>query len=91
VLAGNRGFHTRSLETLITELSVEFQMSDALSRKVQKRGVTLLLANCLAHGWRQFVEVVGNFPAECRYVLETLGGVYASDAVTKERKMTLLE
>ena len=37
---------------------------------------------------RQFVEVVGNFPAECRYVLETLGGVYANDAVTKEEKMT---
>jgi transposase len=34
------------------------------------------------------VEVVGNFPAECRYVLETLGGVYANDAVTKEEKMT---
>ena len=33
------------------------------------------------------MEVVGNFPAECRYVLETLGGVYANDAVTKEEKM----
>src|ERR1035438_2805539 len=30
----------------------------------------------------------GSFPAECRYVLETLGGVYANDAVTKEEKMT---
>jgi hypothetical protein len=25
-----------------------------------------LLANCLAHGRRQFVEVAANFPAECR-------------------------
>jgi hypothetical protein len=37
------------------------------------------------------VEVAGNFPAQCRYVLETLGNVYANDAVTKERKMTLVE
>jgi transposase len=66
------------------------QMCDALSRNVPKlgAGVELLLAHCLAHGRRQFVEVAGNFPAECRYVLETLGGVYANDAVTKEEKMT---
>ena len=36
-------------------------------------GVEILLANCLAHGRRQFVEVAENFPEECRYVLETLG------------------
>ena len=35
--------------------------------------------------------MVGNFPAECRYVLETLGGVYANDAVTKEREMPAVE
>ena len=29
-------------------------------------------ANCLAHGRRQIVEVVDNFPEECRYVLEML-------------------
>jgi hypothetical protein len=65
-------------------------MSDALARNAPKlsAGVELLLANCLAHGRRQFVEVAGSFPAECRYVLETLGGVYANDAVTKEEKMT---
>jgi len=69
------------------------QMSDALSRNVPKlsAGVELLLSNCIAHGRRQFVEVVGSFPAECRYVLETLGGVYANDAVAKERKMTPTE
>ena len=35
--------------------------------------------------------MVGNFPSECQYVLETLGGVYANDAVTKARKMTPAE
>jgi predicted metal-binding protein len=51
---------------------------DSLARLCQEKlaeGVEILLANCLAHGRRQFVEVAANFPAECRYVLETLGEV----------------
>ena len=51
------------------------QMCDALSRNVPRlaAGTEILLANCLAHGRRQFVDVAENFPAECRYVLEMLG------------------
>ncbi len=81
------------LKRRAAEMGPAIQMSDALSRNLPKldAGVELLVANCLAHGRRQFVEVVGNFPTECRYVLETLGGVYANDAVTKERKMTPVE
>jgi transposase len=50
-------------------------MCDALSRNVPKlsEGAEALLANCLAHGRRQFVQVADNFPEECRYVLEMLG------------------
>jgi hypothetical protein len=57
------------------ELPRPIQMCDALSRNVPRlpTGVEILLANCLAHGRRQFVEVAENFPNECRYVLETLG------------------
>ena len=68
-------------------------MSDALSRNVPKlrEGVKLLWANCMAHGRRNFTEVGENFPTECRHVLETLGGVYAYDAETKQRKMTPAE
>src|SRR5215472_7100303 len=57
------------------------QMSDALSRNTPKlsEGVEILLANCLAHGRRQFVEIAPNFPEECRYVLESLGSVYHND------------
>ena len=63
------------------------QMCDALSRNVPKlaAGVEILLANCLAHGRRQFVEVAGNFPDQCRYVLEMLGQVYGHEAETRER------
>ena len=47
-----------------------------------------LLANCLAHGRRQVVDVVDNFPEECRYVLETLGGVYHYDALAREQELS---
>jgi transposase len=69
------------------ELSPPIQMCDALSRNVPKlaAGVEILLANCLAHGRRQFVEVAANFPDQCRYVLEMLGQVYGHDAEARER------
>lgn len=69
------------------ELPAPIQMCDALSRNVPKLpdGVEILLANCLAHGRRQFVAVAANFPGECRYVLETLGQVYGHDAQAREQ------
>jgi transposase len=33
------------------------------------------------------VEVAQNFPEECRYVLESLGSVYANDAAAREQKL----
>lgn len=72
------------------ELPTPIQMCDALSRNVPKlpSGVEILLANCLAHGRRQFVDVAENFPCECRYVLEMLGQVYLHDAEARERGLT---
>jgi transposase len=69
------------------EQPAPIQMCDALSRNTPK-GVETLIANCLAHGRRQVVEVVENFPEECRYVLETLGGVYHYDALAREQKLS---
>jgi transposase len=68
-------------------LPAPIQMCDALSRNTPK-GVETLIANCLAHGRRQVVEVVENFPEECRYVLEMLGGVYHSDAMAREQNLS---
>jgi transposase len=75
------------------ELPPAIQMCDALSRNVPKlpRGLELLLANCLAHGRRNFVVVIDNFPLQCRYVLETLGEVYGNDEVAREQGMTAAE
>jgi len=71
------------------ELPAPIQMCDALSRNTpQLEGVEPLLANCLAHGRRQFVDLAENFPDECRYVLETLRSVYHHDALTREQELT---
>mgnify|MGYP000858272213 CR=1 FL=1 len=68
------------------ELAAPVQMCDALSRNVPK-GVELLVANCLAHGRRQFVEVAGSFPEACRHVLVELGQVYAVEARARGHKL----
>jgi transposase len=71
------------------ELPAPIQMCDALSRNRPKlECVEPLMANCLAHGRRQVVEVVDNFPEECRYVLETLRGVYHHDALAREQELS---
>jgi transposase len=59
------------------------QMCDALSRNPSKEFQTIL-ANCLSHGRRQFVDIAQNFPQECQHVLESLGEVYKHDAQAKE-------
>jgi transposase len=65
------------------DLPPPIQMCDALSRNVPKGPFATLLANCLAHGRRNFVEVTSSFPDECRFVLETLGEVYGYDDQTQ--------
>jgi len=68
-------------------LSPPIQMCDGLSRNIPKDFETIL-ANCICHARRRFVEVNESFPKECRYVLKTLEKVYANDAYTKEMSMS---
>jgi transposase len=78
------------LKQRAAERQAPIQMCDALSRNTPKLppGVEILLANCLAHGRRQFVEVAENFRDECRYVLEMLGRVYGHNAEAREQALT---
>lgn len=66
------------------------QMCDALSRNFSGDFNTLL-ANCLAHGRRNFVDIAWNFPQECTHVLEELRKVYIHDARAKEQNLTAEE
>jgi len=75
------------LQKRATELEPPIQMCDALSRNAPPP-LRVILAHCLAHARRHFVEVVKNFPTECRYVLETVGSVFSHDALAREQKMT---
>ena len=66
------------------ELGPPTQMCDALSRNTPKP-LPVILANCLAHGRRHFVDVAENFPDQCHHVLETLGEVFHNDALSREQ------
>lgn len=69
------------------ELPPPIQMCDALSRNLPGELKTML-ANCLAHARRQFVDVYDRFPEQCRHLLETLAVVYRNDAVARERELS---
>jgi transposase len=70
-----------------TDLPAPIQMCDALSRNMPGKLKTIL-SNCLAHGRRKFVDVVQEFPEECRHVLESLSVIYRNDTIAKERKLS---
>jgi hypothetical protein len=69
------------------ELSPPIQMCDGLSRNIPSVLKTIV-ANCLTHARRYFVEVVNDFPDECRYVIEELGEVYRHDEEAKSQQMS---
>jgi transposase len=72
------------------ELAPPIQMCDALSRNLPK-GFTTILANCMGHARRKFIDVLSNFPEQCRHVIEILAKVYHHDEITKERNMNAEE
>ena len=69
------------------DLAPPIQMCDALSANTAGAFDTLL-AGCIAHARRRFVDVVDNFPAEVRHVLETLREVYRTDALAHDRALS---
>lgn len=70
-----------------SKLAPPIQMCDALSRNMSE-DLRTIVSNCLAHGRRSFVDVVGKFPDECEYVLRILSEVYRHDEVARERKLS---
>jgi transposase len=78
------------LKQRASALDRPIQMCDALSRNLPHLPEELqtLVAHCLAHGRRQFVDVAGNFPDECLHVLLILKEVYANDALAKDQGLS---
>jgi transposase len=75
------------LQLRAAELPPPIQMCDALSRNLPGELQTIL-AHCLAHARRQFVDVYDRFPEPCRYLLEALAVVYRNDAIARERQLS---
>ena len=69
------------------ELDAPIQMCDGLSRNLPKELETIL-ANCLAHGRRNFVELYDRFPDECRYVIKALKVIYHNDQMAREEGLS---
>jgi transposase len=68
------------------DLPAPIQMCDGLSRNIPTEFNTIL-AQCLAHARRRYVELTETFPAEVRFVLETLREVYITDARAREQNL----
>ena len=75
------------LKLRAAELPPPIQMCDALSRNLPGELQTIL-AHCLAHARRQFVDVYDRFPEPCRYLLESLAVVYRNDAIAREKRLS---
>ena len=75
------------LQQRAEDLQRPIQMCDALSRNMTGELKTIV-ANCLVHGRRQFVDVYDRFPDECRYVLKALKVVYRNEAIAHEQQLT---
>jgi transposase len=77
----------RVLKHRAEELPPPIQMCDALSRNLPGE-LRTIVANCLAHARRRFVDVYDRFPEPCRHLLESLAVVYRNDAEARERRLS---
>jgi hypothetical protein len=74
------------LQQRADELQAPIQMCDGLSRNLPKELETIL-ASCIAHGRRKFVDLIDRFPEQCAYVIETFKVVYRTDMQARQQNM----
>ncbi|MEQ9410148.1 MAG: transposase, partial [Fuerstiella sp.] len=75
------------LQHRAAQLEAPVQMCDGLGRNLPKELHTIV-ANCLAHGRRNFVEIHDRFSAECRHVIEAFKVIYHNDKIAREQNMS---
>lgn len=75
------------LQRRAAQLGPPLQMCDGLARNLPGELETIL-ANCLAHGRRNFVELHDRFPAECRHVIAAFKAIYHNDKVARQEQMS---
>jgi len=69
------------------ELQQPIQMCDALSRNMPGELETIV-ANCIAHARRQFVDVADRFRDECEYVLKAFTVVYRTEGEARKKNLS---
>ena len=75
------------LATRSQERGPPIQMADALSRNTSG-AFESIVAKCMAHARRHFVDVVASFPDEVEHVLTSLREVFGNDQHTRQQPMT---
>lgn len=75
------------LKRRAAELPAPIQMCDGLSSNTAGDFETLL-AGCTCHARRKYTDVVGSFPDEVSFVLETLREVYKTDAQARSQGLS---
>jgi len=68
------------------QLEAPMQMCDGLARNLPQELETIL-ANCLSHGRRNFVELYDRFPDECRHVIKAFKVIYYNDKIAREEAL----
>lgn len=66
------------------DLNAMILMSDALACNFVGLDDDELVANCMAHGRRNFVKIIDDFPKDCQKVIEAIGEVYYNEGFTKD-------
>ncbi len=75
------------LKHRVAELDAPIQMCDGLSRNLPLE-LDTIVANCIAHGRRNFVDIYDHFPKECRRVIEAFKVVYHNDKIARQQGMS---
>jgi len=77
------------LRRRLKSLGPPIQMCDAKSGNPPKdKEAKTIVANCLTHGRRKFVELIDTFPDECKTVINYLAKVYKIDKYARNQKLT---
>jgi transposase len=74
------------LEKRTSDRDPPIQMCDAKSGNVPKNA-EVLPCYCNTHARRNFVNVAGDFPDQCLYVIDVFATIYKNDALAKELRM----
>jgi transposase len=75
---------TDLLTRRLSGLDPPIQMCDAAARN-KPANIKTVLAHCLVHGRRKFVQIMSSFPDPSRFVIEQLAKVFNHDKEARER------